>query len=278
MLQKIESYSARRIEQLVRTSKTPNVNDRYALAMYVVLTWMRTPRMRDHMRWLSDTMTLARFRSTLEADPPWLRMRAAIYADLTDAEAEELRQQMLGEIDRGNLLVEYPQRYYVISTIEHLTHQAEIATEMSWTVLRAPTGSEFVIGDNAVTMYDPTLVISGGPKGNALASSPYAQTVLPLDPSLAVRLTFADDTWRDEEVASDLVDELNLRTYAWADRELYGSSQALVVATRERARKSPRLRAKYDPRRAAVLIDNDYPLVGGGHRRDIVVQPPPKNR
>lgn len=278
MLQKIESYCARRIEQLVRTGKEPRGNDRYTLAMYVVLTWMRTPRMRDHLRWASDTMTLARFRSTLEADPPWQRMRAAIYADKTDEEAEELRQRMLREIDSGNLIVEYPQRYYMLSTIEHLTHQAEIAAEMSWTVMRAPSGCEFVIGDNAVTMYDPTVDASSDPSGNALASSPFAETVLPLDPAVAVRLTFEDDPWRDEEITPDLVEELNLRTYAWADREIYGSSQTLVVSTRERARANPRLCANFEPRRGGVLVDNDYPLVGGGRRRDVVVKTPKQRR
>ncbi|MDX6450592.1 MAG: hypothetical protein QOH16_641 [Gaiellaceae bacterium] len=274
MLQKLESYCARRIEQLVKAAGKPSDNDRYTLAMYVVLTATRTPRMREHLRWVSDTLTLARFRSTLEADPPWQRMRAALYAEMPDDEAERLRQRMIKEVDSGNLAVEFPQRYYVISTMEYLTHQAEIAADMSWTVMRTPDDREFVIGDNAVTMHDPTLAASNGPVGNALASSRFAETVLPLDRHVAVRLTFGDDDWTDAEIESELLDELNLRSYAWADTAIYGSSQAHVVAVREHARRHPTLPAKFAPRRGGLLIENDYPLVGGGHRRDVVVETP----
>lgn len=272
MLQKIESYCALRIDRLVDTGAKPSDNDRLTLAHYVVLTHMRTPRMREHLRWMADTWTLNRFRSTLEADPPWQRMRAAVYTDLSDEEAEALRRKMVRHIDEGNLEVEFLQRYYVVQTMEYLTGQAYMAAEMSWQVMRAPTGTEFVIGDHAVSMYDPAL--AAGPHGNAMASSPYAQTVLPLDRRVAVRLSFDDDKWVDEEVAPELVEEINVRTYAWAVNEVYGSSQERVVGVRELARKKPKLIAKLTPRLGGLLIENDYPLVGGGHRRDVVVQTP----
>jgi len=220
--------------------------------------------MRDHLRWISDTLTLARFRSMLEADPPWQRMRVAVYGEMADDEAERLRQRMIQEIDSGNLAVEYPHRYYVVSTMQYLAHQAEIAANMSWAVMRAPKGSEFAVGDNVVTMYDLTLVGSNGPTGNALASSPFAETVLPVDRRVAVRLTVDCDDWTDAEIDPGLVDELNLRSYAWADGDVYGSSQALVVGVRGQARRHPTLRAKFAPRRGSLLIENDYPLVGGG--------------
>jgi hypothetical protein len=275
MLQKIESFCARRIERLVSTGQKPSDNDRLTLAYYVVLTHMRTPRMRDHLRWLSDTGTLAHFRSTLEADPPWQRMRAAVFAEMSNEEAEEFRRRTLREIDIGNLEVEFPERYYVVSAIQFLTDQAYIAADMSWTVMRAPSGSEYVIGDHAVSMYDPTIGLRD-PRGNGLATSPLAETVLPLDPTVAVKLTFGEEKpWTDAEVEAAVVDEINARTYAGAEREIYGSSQALVVAVRERVRRSPQLMARFKPRLGALLMENDYPLVGGGHRRDVVVHKPP---
>jgi hypothetical protein len=276
MLQKIESYSARRIERLVANpGVTPTDDERHTLALYVVLTNMRTPRMREHLRWMSDTATLAHFRSTLEADPPWQRMRRAVFPELTDAEAEEFRTNTLREIDAGDLQTVFPERYYVITTMEYIVDQSYIAADLAWEVMRAPGAAEFVIGDHAVTMFDPTVEPGGPVGGNALASSPHAETVLALDRKVAVRLSFDGTAWTDGEVSEDRVSEMNLRTYAWAEDEIYGSSQARVVAVREHARKHPRDAVRYAPKLGPLLMENDYPLVGGGHRRDVVVYRPP---
>jgi hypothetical protein len=276
MLQKVESYSARRIEQLVvREGEKPSERDRLTLSLYLVLTNMRTPRMRDHLRWLTNSATLAQFRSTLDADVPWQRMREFVFPEMTDEEAEGFRRSTLSEIDSGNLEVEFPERYYVINTMRYVVEQAFLAAQLSWTVMRAPNDSEFVIGDHAVSMYDPSLT---GSRGNGLVSSPLAETVLPLDRSVAVRLTFGDDEWSDEVVGAELVAEINLRTYAWADREIYGSSQARVVAVREHARRYPQLAVKFKPRQGGLIIENEYSTVEGGRRSDVQVQTPARRR
>lgn len=146
---------------------------------------MRAPRMREHLRWLSDTATQAQFRSTLEADPPWQRMRAAVFPEMSDDEAKQWRRDRLREIDEGKWEISFPDRYHVINTMRYLADQSYVAVELAWTVMRAPAGHEFVIGDHAVSMYDPTLEARGGSTGNALASSAMAETVLPLDRSVA---------------------------------------------------------------------------------------------
>jgi hypothetical protein len=149
--------------------------------------------------------------------------------------------------------------------------RSPIAAEMSWQVM-APLGEEFLIGDHAVTMYDPTLDRCEAPVGNAIGSSPLAETVLPLDRRVAVRLTFAeDDDWVDEVVSPDLAHEINLRTYVWAEKEIYGSSQARVVGVREIARRDPQAVIRFTPRYGGLVMEHDYPTVGGSHRRNAVV-------
>jgi len=278
MLQKIESYSARRIERLVaQPGVTPPDDERLTLANYLVLTHMRTPWMREQMRWTHDTATLAHFRSTLEADPPWQRMRAAVFPEMTDEEAEEFRQKAIADLDSGSMSIAFPERHYVISTFQYQTDLAYSIAGMSWTVMRAPAGSEYVIGDHAVSMYDPRAGAPGESTGNGFASSPLAETVLPFDRSVAAKLSLGEDEdWRDIEVSADTVREMNLRSYAWANEEIYGSSQALVVEVREYARRNPSLTTKFRPRQGGLLIDNDYPVVGGGHRRDVQVVTPPR--
>jgi hypothetical protein len=281
MLQKVESYAARRIDRLVtRPGVTPPEDERMTLALYLVLTYMRTPRMRDQIRWTADTWTVAHFRSMLEADPPWQRARRAVFAHMSDEEAEEMRVTLLKDIDAGNLGVEFPEPYYLIQTMRFVVDQAFVAAGLEWTVMRAPAGSEYVIGDHAATMYDPIVNASRGRKGNGLVSSPVAEMVLPFDRSVAVRLSYNDEEgrWNDVEVEPAVVDELNLRTYAWAESEIYGSSQALVVDVRERARANPRAAAEFEPNLGPLLIENDYPTVEGSHRRDVQVFRPPSRR
>jgi hypothetical protein len=278
MLQKVESYSARRIERLVsRPGVVPPDDERLTLALYLVLTHMRTPRMREHMRWTHDTATLANFRSSLEADPPWQRMRAAVFPEMSDEEAEEFRRETIANLDSGSLYIEFPQRHYIISTLQYVTEIAYVAAEMPWTVMRAPAGSEYIIGDHAVSMYDPLIGRPGASTGNGFRSSPLAETVLPVDRSVAVKFSpIGEEEWRDIEVSADDVREINVRSYAWAEREIYGSSQSLVVAVREYARDNPAVTARFEPRQGDLLVENDYPLVGGGHRRDVQVYTPPR--
>jgi hypothetical protein len=168
--------------------------------------------MREHLRWMADTATLAEFRASLEADPPWQRMRAAVYPDMSDEEAEALRVSMIEALDSGNLMIDFPERYYVINAFRYGNDQAYVASELAWTIMRAPERAEYVIGDHAVTMYDPVVNESRGMTGNALASSPSAETVLPLDRKVAVRLSFDDQgTWEDVKVPASVVEEMNLR-------------------------------------------------------------------
>jgi hypothetical protein len=277
MLQKIESYSARRIERLVtQPGVVPREEERLTLALYLALTHMRTPRMHEHLRWTDENATRAHFRSSLEADPPWQRMRAAVFPELSDEEAENLRQEIIADLDSGNILIEFPEQRHVINPLRYVTEIAYTISEMSWTVMRAPGGCEYVIGDHAVSMYDPLVGGLGESTGNGFASSPLAETVLPFDRGVAVKLSFGEDEdWRDVEVSADDVREINVRTYAWAENEVYGSSQARVVEVREDARNNPTLVAKFRPRQGGLLIENDYPVVGGGHRRDVRVLKPP---
>lgn len=98
--------------------------------------------------------------------------------------------------------------------------------------------------------------------------------MLPLDRSVAVKLTHADWSWKEEEATPEVVNELNIRTYAWASEEIYGSTQPVVVGVRELARRNAPLAARFRPRQSGLVIDNNYPVVGGGHRREMIVTTP----
>ncbi len=207
-------------------------------------------------------------------------MRAAVFPEMTDDEAEDFRRKAIAYLDSGDMYIEFPARHYVIATFQYVTDLAYEIVGMSWTVMRAPAGSGYVIGDHAVTMYDPTIGVTGASIGNGFRSSPFAETVLPLDRSVALKLSIGEDVdeWHDVEASAEEVREINVRSYAWAENEIYGSSQALVVAVREYARRNPARAAQFGHHAGGLLIENDYPLVGGGYRNDVQVYTPPTRR
>lgn len=134
-------------------------------------------------------------------------MRAAVFPEMSDEEAEKLRREIISDLDSGNILIDFPEQRHVINPLRYVTDIAFIIAGMSWTVMRAPAGSEYVIGDHAVSMYDPLVGAPGESTGNGFASSPLAETVLPFDRNVAVKLSFGEDEdWRDIEVRNRLLD------------------------------------------------------------------------
>ena len=124
-----------------------------------------------------------------------------------------------------------------------------------WTLVRPDVAAdEFVIGDNPVSLYDPRPLFPGG--GVGLMSSPLTETFLPLAPRLALLLRPTRNAWtwfrergecfqdlKADERWDEVIDlegpwaegvptetfalDLNLRSYAQADRFVFGSQKAL---------------------------------------------------
>jgi hypothetical protein len=131
---------------------------------------------------------------------------------------------------------------------------------MDWTLLRVPDGGEFAIADEAV----PVSEIGGD--GRAVSPSspfadPNAEMLVPLDPSYVLTLRpnaellqeiARDDgaalrnittdqivaqlgrpvVWEEREATAEEVEEMNLRSYAHAERWLYARDGATLERLR----------------------------------------------
>jgi hypothetical protein len=109
--------------------------------------------------------------------------------------------------------------------------------ELEWIVVTAE-GAEFVTSDRPISMRDTSPEFPWS--GNAWRSSPGAISFYPLSPERGLFIKPGDECGLS--VASSRtaqVKALNLMTYGWAQRFIYGSTQEVVCHVRRQALRSP---------------------------------------
>lgn len=108
---------------------------------------------------------------------------------------------------------------------------------MDWAVLTAE-GAEFITSDRPISMRDTSPEYPWS--GNAWKSSPGAISFYPLSPSKGLFITPRNECGFSLTTSTpDQVKALNLMTYGWSDRFIYGSSQEVVCRVRRQARSNP---------------------------------------
>jgi hypothetical protein len=107
---------------------------------------------------------------------------------------------------------------------------------LDWTLLISDD-SEFVIGDQALTMFDPR------PQhpwtGNAWWSSNYAQAAVPVAPNACLLMTPGSERYAVRKTTADEVRTINLRSYGWADQSVFGTTTDVMESVREAAAATP---------------------------------------
>jgi len=202
-----ENYAAQALERFLRDPAALSEDDRADLAFLVVLQDMRVPGFLDE-----------------HAD----RLEAMVTIDTVVAlnnvrgrkrrEAEDLRSAIL----EGKIGVAPPRNLVLRSMLEALP-LALLVKEFPWMLIRAPRGT-FVCSDRPVTRHDPAS--SNRDSASAWQSSPTVQTMIPLASTSCLRISPGDTEplalrlWTSARAPF----RINLRTYGWATRYVYGSS------------------------------------------------------
>jgi hypothetical protein len=132
-----------------------------------------------------------------------------------------------------------PSRENLLSTsLMGISYTLGPAYWLPWTVLRAKQGA-FICSDRPLTMHDPTPPHKFS--GAAWMSSELAVTSMPLGSKACLRICPSDRDCRpfgDRSVVKQ-VDRINLRTYGWATRFVYGPSADVLEALHARALADP---------------------------------------
>lgn len=123
---------------------------------------------------------------------------------------------------------------------------------LPWTLLRASEGS-FVCSDRPLTMHDPTPPHPWA--GAAWLSSEMVVTTMPLSSTACLRISPQNRDHFAERRTVKHVGHINLRTYGWATRYVYGPSAEVLQRLHERALADPEAVPTPTKKRMVMLED-----------------------
>lgn len=296
----VESAAAPCIRGLAN-SAFPQNEQRAELALFMAMAKLRTPIWREHQKSLQEQFTLM-WHSEKTRAMDVESMRAAFantdWASRPDDELERMRRGMVADLDAGHYEIEVPVNELIRTFLQQSTILAWVLFALDWALVRTD-GHAFVLGDTPVSVYDRTPKFPGS--GAGPLSSENVETFVPLAPGYGVlarpnprsldalwtlvdklpsmtleeradALASQEGTWSVLEATDGLVDELNLRTYAHAQRFIFGSQEA-VTASRSYARRNSRRRREVTPGPPRIHILEDDPGSPGVMRAAHVFEP-----
>jgi hypothetical protein len=232
-LGRIESAAAPIIAALCQRTVLPEAfEDRAKMALFMAMMRARPPREREQFSAASEH-ELNRVVRSLRPDREWIARFLESRGDGTSqTEIDSFAERLKAAQEHGEIKVKVP----LDRSLGTLMHVAVVMSaeiyEVSWWVLRAAANSQFVMSDCPVAMYD--IALRDG-CGNAFKSSPLAETTLPLSPDTCLLLRPSGIRLGEREAPADEVSTINLRTYAWSRRWIFGPSEQAVREVRERA-------------------------------------------
>ena len=221
----IESRAAPVMSKIVAGERI-NEEERGHMAVYLHAQHTRTPRGRAQMVFAMET---AQTLSTVREIPhnaararEVLKKRGG--GEPTDAEVRTWIDEIVGQLESGKLKIRASKDHEVLGQMLYADGVIPVIYDSAWITLRDTASHSFVISDDPLVMHDPQ-----NPDQPCGWRSPSVEITLPLDPTvcLLIRPEPTRTGW-EEDVGSDIVDLINLRTYANAHRCIYGPTQGVL--------------------------------------------------
>ncbi|HET7443868.1 MAG TPA: DUF4238 domain-containing protein [Solirubrobacterales bacterium] len=251
----VEKHAAPALGRLCEDPSAISPQDRLSIAFFLAFQESRTPdglirteRMRQATFELKASMGL----SSLEV------FRKEFDCDATQAmsvdELESMRKRMQNQLLEGKVGYESPRTGAMAQILKVASEIAEEIVSLDWILLSAE-GAEFVTSDRPISMVDhaPEHPWSG----NAWKSSAEAISFYPMSPTKGLFMTAGDHGLSVATSDRLQVRHLNLMTYGWAERFIYGRSQEVVSKVRRQARDHPRDVVKPRPPKQVLLLPPD---------------------
>lgn len=233
---------------------------------------------------LAERATLALFVSTS-------RLRTPIWREQTRSVFQQFSAFLSGAGPESGAAIEMTENELIQQLAMVGGWSGWILCMLDWTFIRPDSGT-FILGDTPVSVFDPTPKYPGSAAG--VFSSPNAELFIPLDPHLGLLTRPSSDRiaaiWDASEkmarmsepersalvaqhegtvseaiVIDRVVGGLNLRTYAHAQRYVYGS-QENVTRTRRAAKNNPARVGTYSPPPPRLHLLEDDPDEEGAMR------------
>ncbi len=227
MLGLAEHHAAESFVKLLDEPETMDEYDRIDIAMFLTIQTQRTPTAVARTEAIIQETADDVLREQVGDPEVFAKGMAEFGSKLAGQDLEEARQNLLRQIDDGNLVnpnIRGEAWSLILST---WLAAAETPLSMSWFLLR-PEASEFVTSDGGFA----SVAVQNQTDGT--------ETTFPLAPDACLLLRSGSPNLRFLDIPERDVESINLRTYGWAERFIYGRTQAAVTRVRALAKKNPR--------------------------------------
>ncbi len=216
-----ENYASEALEGLVRDGERLSNRDRGDLAFLVAIQEQRAPGFLGEFKLGLQEQAIA---------------RAAVY--LANVKGKK-RKQALESYDalvNSRVMIVPPDQEVLRLAFAAMSLTSQRINYLPWTVLKAKDAL-FVCSDRPLTMYDLTPLYPW--RAPAWESSPTVEATLPLGRDLCLRIGPSQSKRLSVKETTTQVDRINLRTYGWAARYVYGPSPVVLERLHERADEAP---------------------------------------
>lgn len=220
----IETHAAAALEKLLSDPSEMDEYDQIDIAMFLTMQTQRTPMAVARTEALVQQTAEEVFRDAAADPQRFTGEIAEVATDMSRAEIEAGRRELLKAIDEGRLKNRNLREEAWVATIDAWWEWSRYPLENSWYLLR-PADGEFIVSDEG---------FAGVPIPNADRGT---ETTFPLAPDACLMLRSGSPGLRFVELPKRDVELVNLRTYGWADRFIYGRTQAAVTDTRALAKR-----------------------------------------
>jgi Protein of unknown function (DUF4238) len=218
-----EDFARDALDGLVRDGENLTEHDRSDLAFLAAIQEQRAPGFLDELEIGIRQAELTKFA-----------------VDLTNVKGKKRKEavETRDALVEGRISFELPRQEVLRQAILALTATWFAINCLPWTVLKAKPGCLFVCSDRPLTMHDPTPPFPWS--APAWESSPLVESTFPLGRDLCLRIGPSQPKRLSVKETTRQVDRVNLRTYGWATRYVYGPSPDLLERLHERADEAPR--------------------------------------
>lgn len=269
LLGKTEGPAARIIAEMASTHLEPNGRCRDVLALFLANLDVRGPSGRSQTESVVRATLQEATIALLESPEPYREWRAQS-GPIDEGSIEQERLTMLESARRGEDVTLSDDNYVAIMLAQG-SQLSPIVADLGWMLLVAEGDYDFILSDTPVAHWDPA-----APAFSAAAwrSSPEAQTTIPLDPEhcLCVGASFSD--WSVHQVDHRVAEEVNLRSYAWADTCVYGRSQKTLQDVHSIAKRCPHRLLGMNRNGSVVVVERNHPTRGDSIRVHPTRRPP----
>ncbi|HEX4669851.1 MAG TPA: DUF4238 domain-containing protein [Solirubrobacterales bacterium] len=251
----VEKHAAPALDNLCEDPGSISPQNRLTIAFFLAFQESRTPEgliRTERMRQAAFELKASMGLSSLEA------FRKEFDCDVTQSmsldELEDMRKRMQNQLLEGRVGYESPRTGALAQIMKVATEIAGEIFSLDWIVLTAE-GAEFVTSDRPISMVDhaPQHPWSG----NGWKSSAEAISFYPISPTKGLFMVAGDHSLTVATSDRLQVRRLNLMTYGWAERFIYGKSQEVVSKVRRQARSHPKDVVKPRPPKQVLLIPPD---------------------